>query len=59
MRKNVKIYKIYKKRNKLSKINKFLLKKIAHVSYLLGKCLKVEVHKMLGRQTNVYVSTFK
>ena len=31
---------------------------IANVLYLLEKCLKVKIHKMLGRQTNVYVPNF-
>ena len=25
--------------------------------YLLDKCLKVKIHKILGRQTNVYIFT--
>ena len=33
-------------------------KKIETVSYLLNKCLKMKVHKMLERQTNIYIPTF-
>ena len=33
-------------------------KKIANVLYLLRKCLKMKVHKILESQTNVYVPTF-
>ena len=42
MRKNVKLSK--KKQNKLLKINK-----IANVSYLFDKCLKMKIYKILGR----------
>ena len=57
MRENVKISKIDKKRetNYLKNI-KFLSKKVETVLYLLNKCLKMKVHKILERQTNVYVS---
>ena len=33
-------------------------KKIANILYLLNKRLKVKVHKMLGRQTNIYIPTY-
>ena len=56
MRENIKISKIEKKRNKLlKKINSYY--KNCN-SYLLNKCLKMKVHKMLERQTNIYVLTF-
>ena len=58
MQENVKIFKIYKKRNELLKKHFFFTKKTAYVLYLLDKCLRMKVHKMLGRQTNVYVPTF-
>ena len=32
--------------------------KIANVFYLLDTFIKVKVHKMLGRQTDIYVPTF-
>ena len=57
MRENVKISNIDTKTNKLLK-KCFFSKKIANVFYLLDKCLKMKVNKMLGRQTNVYVPTF-
>ena len=52
MQKNVKISEIDKKRNKPLKT-----KKTANVLYLLGKCLKVKVHKMLRCQSNNYLCT--
>ena len=58
MRENIKISKLDKKRSKLSKKINFYLKKTATVLYLLGKCLKMKVHKMLERQINVYVPIF-
>ena len=57
MRENIKISKIDKKRNKQLKKN-FLLKNVVYLLYLLDKCLKMKVHKMLECQTNVYVPTF-
>ena len=54
MRKNVKLPEIDKKRNKLSKKDKFLLKRL-QILYVLDKYLKVRVHEILGHQTNVHV----
>ena len=47
-----------KETNKLFKKYQFFTKKIETVLYLLDKCLKMKVHKMLERQTNVYAPTF-
>ena len=59
MREKVKIYKIDKKREtNYPKNIKFFSKKVETVLYLLSKCLKMKVHKILERQTNVYVSIF-
>ena len=57
MRENIKVSKTDKKRNKQLK-KKILLKNVVYLVYLLDKCLKMKVHKMLERQTNVYVPTF-
>ena len=37
---------------------KIFAKNFETVLYLLDKCLKMKVHKMLERQTNVYLPTF-
>ena len=58
MQENAKISKIYKKKKQIIKKNIFFTKKTAYVLYLLYKCLRMKVHKMLGRQTNVHVTTF-
>ena len=55
MRENIKISKTDKKRNK-KKI--FLLKNVVYLVYLLDKCLKMKIHKILEHQMNVYVPTF-
>ena len=48
MQENIKFSKIDKERNKpFKKKNTFLLKKTATILYLLDKCLKMKVHKML------------
>ena len=36
----------------------FLQKNVVSLVYLLRKCLKMKVHKMLERQMNIYVPTF-
>ena len=46
MQENIKIFKIDKKRNKQLKKKLFLLKNIVYLVYLLGKCLKMKVHKI-------------
>ena len=56
MRQNIKIFKIEKKRNYEKKF--FFTKKIGILSYLSNNCLKMKVHKILGRETNVHVLTF-
>ena len=58
MRENIKVSKTDKKRNKQLKKKKKLLKNVVYLAYLLDKCLKMKVHKMLERQTNFYVPTF-
>ena len=59
MRENVKISKIDKKKKQtIYKNIEVFAKKIKTVLYLLDKCLKIKVHKMLERQRNVYVPTF-
>ena len=56
MRQNIKIFKIEKKRNYEKKF--FFTKKIGILSNLSNNCLKIKVHKILGRETNVHVLTF-
>ena len=60
MQENVEISKIDKKKKKkaIKKNVKIFAKKIKTVLYLLNRCLKMKVHKILERQTNVYVPTF-
>ena len=56
MRGNIKISKMEKKKKQtIEKINSYYKN---CKSYLLNKCLKMKVHKMLERQTNIYVLTF-
>ena len=58
MRESVKISKIDKKKKQtIQKSIKNFAKKIETYLYLLNKCLKIKVHKILERQTNVYVPT--
>ena len=60
MQENIKIFiinKIKKETFKLFKKKKVFTKKTAAVLYLSDECLKMKVHKMLERQTNVYVPT--
>ena len=57
MQENIKISKIDKKETTIKENNKLLLKNATDL-YLLDKCLKTKVHKMLERQTNVYLPTF-
>ena len=59
MRENFKISKIDKKKKQTIKKKFFFTKKIANVLYILNKCLKMKIHRILGRQANVYVPTFK
>ena len=47
-----------KKRNKLLKKYQIYVKKIKTALYLLDKCLKMKIYKMLERQTNVNVPAF-
>ena len=54
MQKNIKLSKIGKKRNKPLEINE----SISNVLYLLDKCLKLRLHKMLECQTTIHVPTF-
>ena len=58
MRENVKISKIGKKKETIYKNIKIFAKKIETVLYLLNKCLKMKVHKIVERQTNAYVPSF-
>ena len=59
MRENVKISQIDKKKEtNYLKYIKIFAKKIETVLYLLNKCLKMKVIKILECQTNVYVPTF-
>ena len=58
MRENIKISKTDRKRNKQLKQYIFLLKNVVYLVYLLDKCLKMKVHKMLEHQRNVYVPIF-
>ena len=57
MRENVKISKIDEKRSKQLKKN-LLLKNVVYLLYILDKCLKIKVHKMLECQTIIYIPTF-
>ena len=54
MQKNITLSKIGKKRNKPLEINE----SISNVLYLLDKCLKLRLHKMLECQTTIHVPTF-
>ena len=59
-KKTSKFPKIDKKKEtkNINKNIKVFAKRIETVLYILNKCLKMKVHKMLERQTNVYVPTF-
>ena len=47
-----------KKKQTIKNKNNFYQKKVVYLVYLLRKCLKMKVHKVLERQMNIYVSTF-
>ena len=53
MQENIKISKIDKKETTIKENNKLLLKNATDL-YLLDKCLKTKVHKMLERQEHLY-----